>query len=329
MNIQSKITPSLALAALFSFTSLTAVETDPVGYVSIDLAEGYTSVAITFIKPSQYTGAVTSSTVSTLTLDSAPTLTGANHYLEVVSSSADLVGERIDIASVVGSVLTLDLSVSHNTLDDASVLPADTVISIREHYTVGDFGAAIESDVNSDLSFTLGGSDHILLYDGRFKRYIHYDGDWYAFSSAIEIATNVILAPGTGFFFYRNPAAAAGTPATISATFTGSVRMNNFVQKLVPGYQSVANGYPVDASPLERGYGAHLEQSENFVSGESDFVLVWDNGFKTYLPYTDGSLYEFFGAVSNVDSVDLFSPADGHFVFVKNSGKVLEIPRPF
>lgn len=329
MKVFIKTISLLASSTFFTLTSLAAVETDPVGYVSFKLAEGYTPIAITFTKPSQFTGAVSSATANTLTLASAPTLSGSNHYLEVVTSSANLVGERIDIASVNGNVLTLDVAAAHNTLSDASSFPVDTVITIREHYTVGDLGALIEEDVNSDLSFTLDGSDHILLYDGGFKTYLHYDGDWYAFFGANDIATNVILAPGTGLFFFRNPAAAVGTPTTIDVTFSGSVRMNNFVQKLVPGYQFIANGYPVDASPLERGYGANLEQSPNFVLGESDLVLVWDNGFKTYLPFTDGSLYEFFGANNNVDATDLFSPYGAHFVFVQNSGQVLEIPRPF
>lgn len=329
MKLSHKTFSLLAIVPLLILSSLSAVETDPVGYVSFQLSEGYTPIAITFTKPVQFTGKVSSSTANTLTLASAPTLTGENHYLEVVSSSASIVGERIDIASVSGSELSLDVAATHNTLSDASSFPVDTVISIREHYTIGDFGAIIDGDVNSDTSFTLDGSDHILLFDNGFKTYLHYEGDWYAFFGSNEIATNVILAPGTGLFYYRNPTATAGAPTPINATFAGSVRMNNFVQKLVPGYQFIANGYPVDASPSELGYGANLDQSPNFVLGESDLVLVWDNGFKTYLPFTDGSLYEFFGSNNNVDNSDLFTPTSAHFVFVQETGIVTEIARPF
>jgi hypothetical protein len=303
----------------------------PVGYVSFQLVEGFNTIAVTFTKPVQFTGVVSSATRHTLTLASVPRLTGKNHYLEVVSSSKDIVGERIDIASVSGNVLHLDIVSPHNTLPDAELFIGDTgisniVISIREHFTIGDFGASIDGDVYS-RSFNLGGSDHLLQYDNGYKRYLHFEGDWYAYGGSNEIATNVIIAPGTGLFYYRNPE--AEDTAVLNVTIAGSVRTNEFVQKFVPGYQFVANGYPVDASPSDFGYGEHLQSDTNFGSGNSDSVLVWDNGgFKTYLPH-EGQLRKYFETNEVVDDDDLFTSTEAHFVFVKKKALATRRSRKF
>ena len=271
--------------------------------------------------------------MNSLTLGSSPTLGSGPYYIEVISSTADIVGERIDVASVAGNVLTLDTAAIHNTTDDASVIVADSIIKIRPHFTIGDFGALIADEVNSDDAFDSATSDLILLYvEGQgFKTHLNYLDEWYENFGDFDVATDKVIAPGSGFFFFRNPG--AGTPTAFSAVFTGTVRMNNYVQRLRPGYQFVANGYPLEASPDDFSYNDVLEASTNFVASESDLILTWDGSLKTHLLYDDGagtkSWYENFGDFNQVDTDNLLTASNALFIFIKDTGHVLEIVRPF
>ncbi len=332
MKHLKKSTFLLASAALsLAATSQAAeVSTDPVGYVSTSLNSGYTPVGITFVKPAEFSGTGASATATTIELSSAPSLDLDNNTYYVEITSGDNVGDRIDIASVAGSTVTFDFSVSYNTLDSVAGLADGTALLIRPHYTVGDFSALIADSINSDDAFTPAGSDQILIFDGSFKTHIYYSGAWYENFGSFELATDKVLAPGFGFFYHRNPS--AGTPSTIDVTFTGSVRMNNFVQRLRPGYQFVASGYPIDASPSDYSYDENLEASPNFVASESDLILTWDNGFKTHLLYDDGntkSWYQNFGSFDQVDDDNLLTSSNAMFVFIKTNGQVFEIVRPF
>jgi hypothetical protein len=333
MKIPSKTISLLATAALFTFSSLSAVETDPVGYVSTDIVSGYNPIGVTFIKPAVFSGSVTSTTTNSITLSSSPVLGSGTYYLEVITSSADVVGERIDIASAAGNVLTLDSAAAHNTTNDASLIAANSTIQIREHFTIGDFDSLIASEVNSDDSFASAGSDLILLYiDGEgFKTHLNYLDEWYENFGDFNVATDKVIAPGNGFFFFRNPG--AGTPSEFTVVFSGTVRMNNYIQKLTAGYQFVANGYPISASPNDFSYSDVLEASNNFDAAESDLILTWNGSLKTHLLYDDGAgsknWYENFGNFNTVDDNTILTASNAMFIFIKDTGHVLEIVRPF
>ena len=325
----------LSGAALFVSSHLAAesVSTNPVGYLTTTITSGYNPIGTSFAKAPTFSGGVVEATSGSLTLSSSPTLDVANntYYVEVIESTADIVGERIDVASVAGSVVTLDVDAPHNTLDDVSSFPADTVVAIRSHFTLGEFNDLLGDSVNSDDTFNSGTSDQILFFDGSFKTYLEYAGVWYENFGDFSVATGKVLAPGSGFFYYRNPG--AGTPSDIEVVFTGAVRMNNFVQKLEVGYQFVSGGYPVASSPTDLQLNDNLEASTGFVSDESDLILTWSDGsFKTHLLYDDGTSsewYENFGSFTEVTSTDLISPASAVLVLIRNNGQVLEIPRPF
>ena len=326
------ITLLSGLVLLASSGFAQTVATDPVGYVTTTITSGYNTIGTSFAKAPTYTGSVSAANAGTLTLADSPTLDVANntYYVEVLESSADIVGERIDVASVAGSTLTLDTAASHNTLSDVSAFPVDTVIAIRSHFTLGEFNALLADSVNSDDEFNAATSDQILFFDGSFKTYIEYAGVWYENFGSFNDATDKVLAPGSGFFYYRNPG--AGTPSDIEVVFTGAVRMNNFVQKLEVGYQFVSSGYPVATSPVDLQLNGNLEASTSFNPTESDLILTWDGSFKTHLLYYDGTSsvwYENFGDFAAVDSSDLVSASNAVLMLIRNNGQVLEIPRPF
>jgi len=329
-----------SLAASASFAQDNAVTSDVVGYVTTTITSGYNAIGSTFVKEAAFSGTISSATANTLTLSANPSLdTGSNtYYLEVTSvpsgSTADIVGERIDVASVTDNVVTLNTTASHNTIEDVSAFPANTSVVIRAHFTVGDLNTLLGDKVNSDDQFTASGSDQILFFtNGAFRSHIEYDGVWYENFGDNNDVTDKIIAPGAGFFYFRNPT--AGTPSDVVLTFAGTVRNNNFVQELNTGYQFVSTGYPVAASPSELQLNDNLEASANFVASESDLILTWDKAaqaFRTHLLYTDGSSnvwYQNFGDNNVVDSSDLVSDDGAVLVLVRNTAQVLEIPRPY
>ena len=327
-----------SLAASASFAQDNAVTSDVVGYVTTTITSGYNAIGSTFVKEAAFSGTISSATANTLTLSANPSLdTGSNtYYLEVTSvpsgSTADIVGERIDVASVTDNVVTLNTTASHNTIEDVSAFPANTSVVIRAHFTVGDLNTLLGDNVNSDDQFTASGSDQILFFEnGAFRSHIEYQGVWYQNFGSFSVVTNKIIAPGSGFFYYRNPT--AGTASEVNISFTGTVRSNDFAQKLNTGYQFVSTGYPIAASPSELQLNDNLEASDGFAVSESDLILTWDKStqaFRVHLLYNNAGTnewYQNYGSFSKVDSTDLIDDDSAALILVRNTAQVLEIPR--
>ena len=334
INNPSKLLALLATASIAATASFAQVTSDVVGYVTTTITEGYNAIGSTFVKEADFSGSVTSASTNTLTLSASPSLDTASnaYYIEVTSSSADLVGERIDVASVSDNVVTLNTSADHNTIDDVSSFPAGTTVVIRAHFTVGDLNTLLGDSVNSDDNFTAATSDQILFFEnGAFRSHIEYLGVWYQNFGSFSVVTDKVIAPGSGFFYYRNPG--AGTPSDISFTFSGSVRSNNFAQELNTGYQFVSTGYPIGATPLELQLNDNLQASSNFVASESDLILTWDKttqSFRTHILYDNSGTkewYQNYGSFAKVDSTQLIEDDSAALVLVRGSGQVLEIPR--
>lgn len=334
VKLPSKLLSLLAVASCAATASFAQVTSEVVGYVTTTITEGYNAIGSTFVKAPDFTGTVTSATSNTLTLNASPTLDTASntYYVEVTSSSANIVGERIDVASVADDVVTIDTSASHNTIDDVSSFPADTSVVIRAHFTVGDLNTLLGDSVNSDDAFSAATSDQILFFEnGAFRSHLEYLGVWYQNFGSFSDITDKIIAPGSGFFYYRNPG--AGTPSDIEFTFAGSVRSNNFAQELNAGYQFVSTAYPLGASPQDMQLNDNLQASDNFVASESDLILTWDKAtqsFRTHILYNNAGTnewYQNYGSFSQVDSTELIQDDSAALVLVRTSGQVLEIPR--
>jgi len=92
------------------------------------------------------------------------------------------------------------------------------------------------------------------------------------------------------------------------------------------------SGYPVAANPVDLQLNSNLQASPNFVAEESDLILTWDGAFKTHMLYDDVSgnvWYENFGDFNVVDSSNLLSASNAILMLIRNTGQVLEVPRPF
>ena len=144
MNIPQKTLSLLAVAILLVSSSLSAVETDPVGYTTLSGNAGGYVVTLPLVNSPVFEGAVNAEGTTVLNFDSTvPTLTGAN-YVQVMDGS--LVGTIVDIASSDSSSVTLSTTLA--------VASGDTV-AIREHTTIEDLG----TNFTSGTSVTLYNSD--------------------------------------------------------------------------------------------------------------------------------------------------------------------------
>lgn len=325
----------LPIICCASLSRAQTVTTDPVGFASATINPGYNAVGNAFTKPPIFQGAITTVSSSTVDISGTPTLeAGKSYYLEVVSvadTGGTALGERIDVASISGSTVTLDLTAAHNTIADTSTLLADNLVCIKEHFTLGDFIELLGTNPNGSPNFLASECDQILTFDGGFKTHILYsvDGNWYENFGDFNLANSKLVPPGAGIFFYRNPSPAQGTAESFDISFSGLVRTTSFVQVLKPGFQLVCLGFPLPESPGDLQYNTLLTGSSNFVASESDQILTWDSGFKTHLLYSvDSNWYQNFGDFDNVTATDLFNPA-GSVIMKVQSGQVLEIPVPF
>jgi uncharacterized protein (TIGR02597 family) len=97
----------VAGAALFSFSSLSAVETDPVGFVSRDVnANADLKVGIPLHQAASFTGVVDSVATGTVNVTTTvPDVTTASHYLQV--SSGVLLGKWYAVTASTASSVTV------------------------------------------------------------------------------------------------------------------------------------------------------------------------------------------------------------------------------
>lgn len=323
------------LAGIPLLSSATTVSSDVVGYVNLTISQGFNTIGLTLVKPEIYSGKIVSTTANSVTLSGNPSLdtTSQTYYLEVTESSSNIVGERIDIASVIGTVVNLNTTAAHNTISSANSFPSDTTVVIREHLTVGDFSLLLNDEQNSDNTFNPNGSDLLLFYEnGAFRTHLLYQSRWYKNFGNFADITNKVIPPGLGFFYYRNPG--AGTPSDVNITFTGSVRNNNYARKLAPGYQFIANSYPINSSPNELQLTPYMSATDNWSTNDANLILSWDKQsqtFRTHLLYNDNgekSWYQNFGTFEKVNEDDILKYDDAVMVFSIDDEQVLETQSP-
>lgn len=313
---------ALALAPMILGTPLAlqaqdeSVTTDPVGFVKTTLTSGtYSLVGINLTHASVYASKVASAATDSITVvDNAAELethfeAGNKYFVEITGGA--LVGDRIDVASASGNVISLDLAAPGNTLTDGSAIPADSTFVIRKHYTIGD----LSGDVTGES--LLGGtgptnSDQILTFEnGNFKaHFLGSDGNWYD-ASTFDVVNDKPIAPGSGVLFFANP---EGGARDLELLVLGEVRTNDVVLPLEAGFQIVSTGFPMELSP------ADLMMTTEFFTGgtgpaNADQILTFENGnFKSHFLGTDNNWYSA-SDFSLVTDADIFTGQGSVLVF--------------
>lgn len=321
-TVRNLLCAALVAASTTLFAQDT-VTTDPVGFVSADIVSGFNAVGITMVNTPSFTGVASTASTDEVVLNAAPTLvSGTPYYLEVLSGST--VGERFDVASWSGATVTLDVSeTSFSTLDDASAIEGEQVV-IRAHFTLGDIADAVGD--NAQQSNSLATGDQVLVWSGgSFLRHLFTPSGLRRYYGDFSVASDVVIAPGSGFFLLRNPSGAS-SGSSYKLRVLGAVRTNNYVMDLAGGYQLITTGYPVDDSPSSLGLsGDGFVASNNVAVG--DVILEWNgNSLDRYL-LTSGGWRKYFGDFGFVDSTQLFAPNKALFIRTQNS-IALEVSSP-
>ena len=200
MNKSHKYQSLLSVASFFVLSSLSAVQTDPVGYTTLTGDTGGYVVTLPLAKSAVFEGTVNAVGTTVLNFDSTvPTLAGAN-YVQVMDGV--LVGAVVDIVSSDTSSVTLSSSLS---------VASGVAISIRPHTTIEDLGTNFTSGTSVTV-YNSDGTTNTATYINNFLGSF-WDGDY---TEAVYPGEGVVII-STGPFEIINAGAVAVDPVSFSA----------------------------------------------------------------------------------------------------------------
>lgn len=215
MKTPIKTITLLASAALLPLSSLSAVETDPVGYVSTNLSAGAHLLSAPLLSDVSFAGTVSGVDGATLTLSGTPTLDGSS-FLHVVDKSSAAHGEIVTILSTNASEVVLE-----NTIVGLTV---NNTVEIRRHFTNGDVIEIAGGGIPDNSTLRLFNAD------GLATTYQAIENDWYPSGSFVP-ENNAIIFPGEGFVL--------SLQSGVTLTFTGAVTTEPIKVPLVSGIVNI------------------------------------------------------------------------------------------
>ena len=228
-------------------TGGTTAASAPLGWQQAVLRPGTQSIGLNLTSAPVFTGTVSSSTATTVTLSeqaALPAVIEASQrcYLELVSGPH--AGHRLDLQSITSTACVIASDSTSSTLSTAADLTGARVI-LRPHRTL----AAVFDPALFQGSTVAASADQVLFHQagGYVTCWLHADGGtrrWVLNGDAtLASMDDIIIAPGTGLMLQI--ASAAPTPLLI----TGSVRTTPFACPLPVGYSLIANPWPLDTTP--------------------------------------------------------------------------------
>ena len=303
MNIPQKTLSLLAVASLFVSSSLSAVETDPVGYVTNTIngspdgsTTAYTALSMSLENPVSASGALTEDPSSAVATNTGAAYTpnefagtdasgNSTHYLQFVSD-----GLIVDITANDATTIT--------TGTDLTGLAAsgDSYV-IKKHITIADiFGANNDAGLTAGSTFSSSDLLYVMSTDGAgsFDTYYVQDdptpvgalgGDgWRTVGDSSTDQSNVVVGPDDSIILARS---ASGD---IDIIVSGSVNVIDHQRDLPTGFSMVSYPYPVDVTLENSGI---YSDTNGYVSGStfsgSDLVYVLSSSgtYSTYYRQDD------------------------------------------
>ena len=345
----------LAGASLFVLTSLSAVTTDPVGYVTSTIngspdgsTTAFTALSMSLENPVSASGALTEAPTSAVVTNSSAAYTpnefagtdasgNATHYLQFVSD-----GLIVDIIANDATTITTGTDLSGLAdLGDSYV--------VKKHITIADiFGANNEAGLTAGSSFATSDLIYIMASDGSgaFSTYYVQDdptpiglfgGDgWRQVGASNSLdQSNVVVGPDDGIIVARS------TSGDIDIVLSGSVNVIDHQRDLPAGFSMVSYPYPVDVTLDDSGiYSASngYVSGSSFASSDLVYVLGSDGAYTTYFRQDDptpiglfgGDGWRQVGASNSEDKGSTVIPA-GSAIIIKhtNSGLAWNDQKPF
>ena len=208
MNIPQKTLSLLAVASLFIFSSLSAVETDPVGYVTFTAADSVdTKFGLPMERPAVLATSVDSVTSGTVSVSVDASAASDSHYLQF--SDGALAGQWYQVSSSTATSITVaeDLETLGAATDDSfRVIPFWTLSTL--------FGTdfPVSTDIFTPVAQVLGNDVlSVGVNKAPTSNYAYHDGSgfiigagWFDVNSPFAgSADDQILAPNT-FITIRN-----------------------------------------------------------------------------------------------------------------------------
>jgi hypothetical protein len=324
-HTMKKLLLAVALAPFalgFSMANATSVTTDPVGFVKVEAAPGTSALGVAMVNPAAAAGLVVSATGTTITVNGqVADLPAGPHFVEIVKDAVNgaLVGDRFDIASVSGNQITLDVGPSsYSTIKGA--LPsglADANFVVRKHVTLGQLGSWVSEGTQIVGHPFPANADQIRLFrNGQYRNFYHTGSRWQ--EGSVD-ATNLVVAPGEGFFYVRRGAAA------LKLTTLGEVRTNDFRQPLAAGVNFVSTGFPVPVTPAERGFSVDGGFTAHPFPANADQVRVWEGSQFGSYHLASGANWQ----RSGFPNLTSFDPAKAVFVVRRTADADFYSPKPF
>ncbi len=292
--ILSAATMAAAITTTHAQTQ-TAAASDPVGYITIDIAGAVggsprlTGIAPTLVKETEFSGSLSGVAGTVLTVSGTNPLTAGAYDATDVNNPPYWLEVTTDPAGPLGAGLwTHILSNTASTITTAEDLGAmgvtanDTIV-IRAHTTISDlFGAANEVGLAGGGNSTVADEIIMIASGGGTTIVFWFNSPGFEqwFTSGFQAAANLIIPPNQGLIVRKKSA------GDIPVTFSGHVKTGPTNIALADGFNMMSILSPV---------------------GEDDtpspvFTLATSN-LKDYL---NGG-----GTADSADEVKLFNPVTG------------------
>lgn len=327
MKIPSKTISLLATAALFTLSSLSAVETDPVGYVTItiDGDNKYNFISIPLVGSVVASGQATSAGATSIDVSGAQWAVDefAGSYVEITSagegSNGGGEGLMLDILSNTSTQLVLADDISSYSLEGS-----ETFV-IRNHETLSTiFGASNSAGFLGGA--TAGASDEIKLWNPSIQGF-----DSYFYSTAFSRwapsadpfngdASDEVLYPDHGVVILRKD---TGTKDIVVA---GSVKLNASKVNVYPGLNFYDNMKPTDVALGATGWESDL--TGGATGGAADEIGIWDSSTQLVTYYFFSTAFSRWAPSSDPFNGDassvIISAGDSVLINRKSAGVVLD-----
>lgn len=290
-----------ASAALFTFTSLSAVETDPVGYVTETIkAQTFNLFGLNLSSPIVTSGSLESASGTTLTdahADFTSTLAGGSEYFIKITSGDSELG--LNTGVIAGSATTL-------TTDDdiSSVISAGTTYEIRKVLTVADIfgsnnsvelkGATAGDRSNADIIWIpdgLGGYTRV-YYNATARTFPPLSVGWKTTSGAdanaastpIYFTSGVLIQVQRTAFDLNEAGVDSEDLTTKDIVIAGSVQLENTQMILEPGFNFISRVFPGDITLGESDLEFDIAQAAAGDLSNADIIWVPDGagGYSRY-----------------------------------------------
>jgi len=303
MNIPQK---TLSLLAIASLSTLSAVTTDPVGYVTQTIKPGqFNLIGLNLSSAVEASGVFESAAGNTLTDDQADFTTsldsGSDYVLKITNGTSEL-GMNTGVSGNTGTTVTTDDDIS-------SVVTATTQYEIREVFTVADIfgdtnqkelqGAVSGNTADADIIWVPNGSGgyNKVYYNSVARPFPPLSVGWKGTTSGNADASDTPLYFTDGMFIQVQRSAfgaseAGVDPADLTSkdiVVAGSVVIEDSQVALLTGFNAVSRVFPGQLTLADTAFDTELVSAVSGNTADADIIWI-PNGSGGYNKFYHNSV---------------------------------------